>query len=84
MLLHEFDPNPAAMINPSDNHSPIPGCPKVAVSCFERHTFERMAARLETEEIGRGSWAVQPWAARIWAKASRCLGLTAISSPGGA
>ena len=57
MLLHEFDPNPAAMINPSDNHSPIPGCPKVAVSCFERHTFERMAARLETEEIGRASCA---------------------------
>ena len=57
MLLHEFDPNPAAMINPSDNHSPIPGCPKVAVSCFERHTFERMAARLETEEIDRASCA---------------------------
>ena len=57
MLLQEFVPNPAAMINPSDYHSPIPGCPKVAVSCFERHTFERMAARLETEEIGRASCA---------------------------
>lgn len=57
MLLHEFDPNPAAMLNPSDNHKSIPGCPKVAVSCFERHTYNRMVEQLEVEEIGRASCA---------------------------
>ena len=34
MLLHEFDPNPRAVINPSDNHSRVTDCPRVAVSCF--------------------------------------------------
>jgi len=57
MLLHEFDSNPAAMLNPTNNHSPIPGCPKVAVSCFERHTYNRMVERLEVEEIARASCA---------------------------
>ena len=46
MLLHEFDPNPAAIINPSDAQRPIADCPKVAVSCFERTTFDRMLERL--------------------------------------
>lgn len=43
MLLHEFDPSPTAVINPPP---PVAGCPKVAVSCFERSTFERMLERL--------------------------------------
>ena len=49
MLLHEFDPNPVAVINPSDIHQPVAGCPKVAVSCFERGTFGRMVERLGAE-----------------------------------
>lgn len=57
MLLHEFDPNPVAVINPSDVYDPIPDCPKAAVSCFERHTFARMVERLGAVEIGRASCA---------------------------
>ena len=57
MLLREFDPSPVAIINPSDNHPPVPGCPKVAVSCFERTTFGRMVERLVPEKIGRCSIA---------------------------
>lgn len=53
MLLHEFDPNPVAVINPSDTRGPVEGCPKVAVSCFERSTFQRMAERLGGAEITR-------------------------------
>ena len=53
MLLHEFDPNPMAVINPSDTHDPVADCPKVAVSCFERGTFERMLDRLGGVEITR-------------------------------
>lgn len=57
MLLHEFDPNPVALINPSDIYEPIANCPEVAVSCFERHTFRRMVERLGAGEIGRVSCA---------------------------
>lgn len=57
MLLHEFDPNPVAVINPSNIHTPVEGCPKVAVSCFERKTFGRMVERLAPEKIGRCSIA---------------------------
>ena len=53
MLLHEFDPNPAAVINPSDTHGTLWNCPKVAVSCFERSTFDRMLERLGGVEITR-------------------------------
>ena len=57
MLLHEFDPNPRAVINPSDNHSRVFACPRVAVSCFERHTFARMAERLGAEPFAMTSMA---------------------------
>lgn len=57
MLLHEFDPNPVAVINPSDLHPPVAGCPKVAVSCFERGTFGRIVGRLNAEVIARTSTA---------------------------
>lgn len=57
MLLHEFDPNPRAVINPSDTQSPVSDCPKVAVSCFERHTFGRMAERLGAEPFASKSIA---------------------------
>lgn len=53
MLLHEFDPNPVAVINPSDTQGPVAGCPKTAVSCFERSTFDRMLERLGGVEITR-------------------------------
>ncbi len=53
MLLHEFDPNPAAVINPWGIIQPIPDCPRVAVSCFERSTFDRMLDRLGGVEIMR-------------------------------
>lgn len=53
MLLHEFDPNPVAVINPSDTHGTLWNCPKVAVSCFERSTFDRMLERLGGVEITR-------------------------------
>lgn len=51
MILREFDPNSSAVINPWGLIRPIPDCPRVAVSCFERSTFERMLARLGGEEI---------------------------------
>ena len=53
MLLQEFDPNPVAVINPSDTHGTLWNCPKVAVSCFERSTFGRMLERLGGVEITR-------------------------------
>ena len=54
MILHEFDPNPVAMINPVDTHPDITDLPKVAVSCFSKTTFERMLA-----ELGGGEQATQ-------------------------
>ena len=51
MLLHEFDPNPVAVINPGDIHTPVEDCPRVAVSCFERSTFGRMLERLGAEPL---------------------------------
>ena len=53
MLLQEFDPNPVAVINPSDTHGTFWNCPKIAVSCFERSTFDRMLERLGGVEITR-------------------------------
>lgn len=44
MLLHEFDPSQEAMFNPTMAHQPVPGMPKVAVSCFSTVTFDRMLA----------------------------------------
>ncbi len=42
MLLHEFDPNPHAVINPEMLIPPVPGMPRISVSCFSRVTFDRM------------------------------------------
>lgn len=55
MLLEEFDPNPSAIINPEDTCHLPESCPKAAVSCFERSTFERMAERLGAVEIGHNT-----------------------------
>lgn len=57
MLLHEFDPSRLAVINPTDIHRPVPGCPRVAVSCFERHTFERLRDRLGAEPFASDGMA---------------------------
>ena len=46
MILHEFDPNPVAIIDPLEKHLVIEGIPKVAVSCFSKTTFDRMLAEL--------------------------------------
>lgn len=46
MLLHEFDPATEAVINPSMLVEPIPGMPKIVVSCFARVTFNRMVESL--------------------------------------
>lgn len=53
MLLHEFDPDPVAVINPVNTIRMVCACPKVGVSCFERGTFDRMLERLGGEEIAR-------------------------------
>lgn len=55
MLLQEFDPNPIAVINPEDTCRLPESCPRAAVSCFERSTFERMAERLGAVEIAHVS-----------------------------
>ena len=44
MLLHDFDPSEAAIFNPDMVCQPIPGMPRVAVSCFSYVTFDRMLA----------------------------------------
>lgn len=42
MLLHEFDENPRAVINPEDCVKPAENFPKVVVSCFAYTTFNRL------------------------------------------
>ena len=44
MLLQEFDPAETPIFSPSMVCQPIPGMPKVAVSCFSYVTFERLPA----------------------------------------
>lgn len=51
MILTEFDPSQFAVINPSDMVHPIPGFPKVAVSCFSRITLDRLVQELHGEVI---------------------------------
>lgn len=53
MILTEFDPNPRAVINSADIIKPIPGFPKIAVSCFARKTFERLVEELHGEVIAQ-------------------------------
>ncbi len=52
MLLHEFDPSETAIFTPSHVFQPLPGMPRVAVSCFSSVTFARMLALFpEAEHI---------------------------------
>lgn len=57
MLLHQFDPNPVAIFNPTDVVEPIEGFPKVVVSCFARTTFQRMVDALDAVPIASVSCA---------------------------
>lgn len=49
MLLHEFDPSRQALFNPWIGHPPMPGFPKVAVSCFSFVTFQRLLEGVDAQ-----------------------------------
>lgn len=51
MLLHEFDPSQEAVFNPRMAHPPMPGFPRVAVSCFSSVTFQRLLEGLNAQPI---------------------------------
>ena len=60
MLLHEFDPSETAIFNPEMVFAPVPGMPKVAVSCFSFVTFDRMLALFpDAEQIAEIKCASQ-------------------------
>ena len=43
--LSQFDPTPAAVINPADTVSPVPGCPRTVVSCFAHNLIDAAVLR---------------------------------------
>ena len=51
MLLEQFDPTETAIFNPEMVFAPLPGMPKVAVSCFSSVTFARMLALFPEAEV---------------------------------
>ena len=51
MITESFDPNPTGVILPSFFAKPVPGMPKVAVTCFSHTLFSRLAAELCAEPI---------------------------------
>ena len=51
MLLHEFDENPRAVINPEDCVKPAENFPKVVVSCFAYTTFNRLVEVTGAQKI---------------------------------
>lgn len=53
MLLEEFDPSQTAIFDPSKVFDPLPGMPRVAVSCFSYVTFERMLKQLDVRKIAQ-------------------------------
>ncbi|MBQ8313481.1 MAG: nucleoside phosphorylase [Clostridia bacterium] len=59
MLLHEFDSSQTAMFNPTTAHQPVPGMPKVAVSCFSFVTFNRLLEGLNAQPIAQMKTASQ-------------------------
>lgn len=59
MLLTEFDPAEKAIFDPTTLFSPVPGMPKVAVSCFATVTFERMVRALKAQPIAQLKCACQ-------------------------
>ena len=59
MLLEEFDPSQVAVFNPTTAHQPVPGMPRVAVSCFSYVTFNRLVQALDAQPIARMKTASQ-------------------------
>lgn len=59
MLLTEFDPAEKAIFDPTMLFSPVPGMPKVAVSCFATETFQRMVRAVNAQPIGQLKCACQ-------------------------
>ncbi len=51
MLLHQFDSSQEAMFNPPMAQPPMPGFPRVAVSCFSFVTFQRLLDGLDAQPI---------------------------------
>lgn len=51
MLLHEFDENRQAVINPLDCVQPVKGFPQVVVSCFAHTTFARLVEEVKASPI---------------------------------
>ena len=63
MLLHEFDVDRDAVINPDILHKPVEGFPETVVSIFSRHLFQRVVDLLNGREIAHtkdvdGLWPV--------------------------
>ena len=63
MLLHEFDADRDAVINPDILHKPVEGFPETVVSIFSRHLFQRVVDLLNGREIAHtkdvdGLWPV--------------------------
>ena len=52
IILEEFDESKEAVVNPTDWIKPVPGMPRVVVSCFAKETFERMVSGFNGERIG--------------------------------
>lgn len=61
MLLHEFDPSQEAVFNPCIAHPPVPGFPRVAVSCFSYVTFQRLIDNLNAEPFALMKTASQQY-----------------------
>ena len=59
MILTEFDPAEKAIFDPTTLFSPVPGMPKVAVSCFATETFQRMVRAVNAQPIGQLKCACQ-------------------------
>ena len=51
-ILEEFDESKEAVVNPTDWIKPVPGMPRVVVSCFAKETFERMVSSFGGERVG--------------------------------
>ncbi len=51
MILHEFDENRRAVINPEDCVKPVEGFPKVVVTCFAYTTFDRLVEQTGAKAI---------------------------------
>lgn len=52
MILHEFDENKEAIVNPGFAYEKIENFPKIAISCFSRRTFNRILEKQPHREIG--------------------------------